>query len=276
MSLVYSAETKQIITRLRAELPQAILLEGQSGVGLLTIAQTISGRLSAGVIQSTDKDSHPDLTEKGMIRLAQIQELQQYARGKSNDVRVFIIDDADRMNERAQNTFLKLLEEPGSNVRFILTSHRPHLLLQTVLSRVQRILIPPVSVLESQHFIHKLGITDPKKIQQLLYIAGGRPAELSRLVANETYFTEMSTLAKDARTLIGGQLQERILIVSKYSSDRGRAMQLLNASQIFISYSLLRSPSPALVELIDRLATAYDRVAANGNIRLQLVNFVIQ
>lgn len=276
MSLIYSTETKQTVTRLRAALPQAILLEGQKGVGLYTIARTIAGQSIGAVIQPTDVDGKPDTGPKGMIRLAQIRELQQYARGKSTDIRVFIIDDADKMNGQAQNTFLKLLEEPGEHIRFILTSHQPYLLLPTVLSRVQRVVITPISILDSQHFIKKLGVTDPKKTQQLLYIASGRPAELSRLVANESYFNDTATLAKDARTLIGGQLSERIIIASHYASDRSQTLRLLDAAQTVILFSIVNTPTPALLSLIDRLAATYDRVLANGNTRLQLVNFVIQ
>ena len=276
MSLIYSTDTKQTVTRLRANLPQAILLEGQTGVGLCTIAHFISGQITAMTIRPTDIDGNIDEGAKGIIRLTQIRELQQYTRGKSIDTRIFIIDDADKMNIQAQNAFLKLLEEPGEHIRFILTSHQSHRLLPTVISRLQRVLIPPVSELESQHFIKKLGVTDAKKVQQLLFIAGGRPAEISRLIANETYFTEKATLAKDARTLISGQLSERIMVVARYSSDRVQTLQLLDATQAVISFSLLRAPSPALVSLIDRLATTYDRVAANGNTRLQLVDFVIQ
>ena len=204
MSLIYSTETKQTVTRLRAALPQAILLEGQKGVGLYTIARTIAGQSIGAVIQPTDVDGKPDTGPKGMIRLAQIRELQQYARGKSTDIRVFIIDDADKMNGQAQNTFLKLLEEPGEHIRFILTSHQPYLLLPTVLSRVQRVVITPISILDSQHFIKKLGVTDPKKTQQLLYIASGRPAELSRLVANEATSMTRPRLQKMPVPLLEG------------------------------------------------------------------------
>lgn len=276
MSLIYSTDTKQTLARLRSHLPQATLLEGLAGVGLYTIAQNIGGQSTAAVIQPTDADGAVDVGAKGVIRLSQIRELQRYTRGKSVDPRVFIINDADKMNLQSQNAFLKLLEEPGDNVHFILTSHQPHRLLQTVTSRVQRVLIPPISNLESQHFINKLGVTDAHKVQQLLFIAGGRPAEISRLIADEAYFIERATLAKDARTLVGGQLSDRVMVVARYSSDRARALQLLDAAQAVISFSILHAPSPTLVSLIDRLATTYDRVVANGNTRLQLVNFVIQ
>ena len=53
--------------------------------------------------------------------------------------RIAIITDADTMREQAANTFLKLLEEPGPDTLFILTTSRKDLLLQTILSRCQHV-----------------------------------------------------------------------------------------------------------------------------------------
>ncbi|MCY3630907.1 MAG: DNA polymerase III subunit delta' [Bacteroidetes bacterium] len=53
--------------------------------------------------------------------------------------RIAIITDADTIREQAANTFLKLLEEPGPDTLFILTTSRKDLLLQTILSRCQHV-----------------------------------------------------------------------------------------------------------------------------------------
>lgn len=49
--------------------------------------------------------------------------------------KVYIIDEADRMNTEAQNASLKLLEEPPEHVRLLLCAENPALLLPTVRSR---------------------------------------------------------------------------------------------------------------------------------------------
>lgn len=276
MSLIYSPETKQLLKKIQEPLPQALLLEGQRGAGLYTAAASLGGLNVAALIQPTDADGSIDTTSKGIIRLAQIHELHDLTKGKTRETRVFIIDDADRMNIQAQNAFLKLLEEPVANVHFILTAHQPHTLLPTVLSRVQRVRIAPISTLESQHFVKTLGISDPRKAQQLLFIASGKPAELSRLAANEKYFGEQASLMNDARTLISGTQAERMILISQYYSDRAKSLQLLESAKTIASFSLTKNPSRDLIALIDRLATTYERVSANGSTRLQLTNFVIQ
>lgn len=49
--------------------------------------------------------------------------------------KVYILEEADKMNEEAQNAFLKLLEEPPSFVVFLLCAENASLLLPTVRSR---------------------------------------------------------------------------------------------------------------------------------------------
>jgi DNA polymerase III delta prime subunit len=276
MSLIYNLETKNLLKKVQDSLPHALLLEGWEGAGLYTAAANLGGLNVAALTQPTDTEGNIDTSPKGIIRLAQIHELHDLAKGKTREQRIFIINDADHMNIQAQNAFLKLLEEPVAHVHFILTAHQPHLLLPTVLSRVQRIRISPISTLESQHLIKKLGVNDPRKAQQLLFIANGRPAELARLAADEKYFTSQANLMNDARTLISGTTTERMIIVSRYYSDRTKSLQLLQAAKIIISFSLLKNPSKDLLTLVDRLATTYERVQANGSTRLQLTNFVIQ
>lgn len=276
MSLIYSTETKQLLKKIREPLPHALLLEGQNGAGLYTAAANLGNLNVAALIQPTDADGNIDTTPKGIVRLAQIHELHNLTKGKTRETRVFIIDDADHMNIQAQNAFLKLLEEPVANVHFILTAHQSHLLLPTVLSRVQRIRIAPISTLESQHFIKTLAVSDPRKAQQLLFIADGKPAELARLVADEKYFAAQASLMNDARTLISGTQAERMILISQYYSDRAKSLQLLQSAKTITSFSLTKNPSRDLIAVIDRLATTHERVQANGNTRLQLTNFVIQ
>lgn len=53
--------------------------------------------------------------------------------------KVVLLTDADLMRAEAANAFLKLLEEPGPQTIFILTTSRPDRLLPTILSRCQRL-----------------------------------------------------------------------------------------------------------------------------------------
>ena len=66
--------------------------------------------------------------------------------------RVFVIVDADRMNDESQNSLLKTLEEPAPFAHFVLVSSAPGRLLETIPSRCRPVrfgAIPPARVAEA-------------------------------------------------------------------------------------------------------------------------------
>ena len=58
--------------------------------------------------------------------------------------KIAIVTPADAMNERAQNTLLKTLEEPPAGTTFLLVSTNPDALLPTIRSRCARVQLGPV------------------------------------------------------------------------------------------------------------------------------------
>ena len=86
---------------------------------------------------------HPDIIvvtkpdDKREILVDQIRELKSSAIVVPNDAdkKVYVILEADLMNNRAQNAFLQLLEEPPPHAVFILSTENPSALLPTVRSR---------------------------------------------------------------------------------------------------------------------------------------------
>ncbi len=60
--------------------------------------------------------------------------------------KVMVIWLPEKMNGSAANTLLKMLEEPSPKTLFILCSEHPEQLLDTIVSRTQRIDVPPLSV----------------------------------------------------------------------------------------------------------------------------------
>ena len=87
--------------------------------------------------------THPDVIEidaasnRGIDDIRDLINKVKYApiRGK---YKVYIIDEVHMMTSEAFNALLKTLEEPPSNVVFILATTEPFKLMPTILSRVQR------------------------------------------------------------------------------------------------------------------------------------------
>ena len=80
--------------------------------------------------------------QKKEIGVDQIRELIADSVVLPNEAerKVYIIEDADRMNLSAQNAALKLLEEPPKGVHFLLCAANAEQLLETVRSRCEKLL----------------------------------------------------------------------------------------------------------------------------------------
>ena len=88
--------------------------------------------------------------------------------------RVFLIRDAERMNEGAQNALLKTLEEPLGDACLILVTSSAERLLPTIRSRCQRVpfdLLPPDYVEEQ---LQALAEVEPATARTLAALAQGR------------------------------------------------------------------------------------------------------
>ena len=95
------------------------------------------------VIQQIDSNNYPDIrvisTDTSIIKKSQLLELQEEYNNKSllDNKRIYIILEAEKLNDSAANTMLKFLEEPEDDIiAFLVTNNRYHV-INTLLSRCQ-------------------------------------------------------------------------------------------------------------------------------------------
>lgn len=265
----FHPQTDQLIDSLKNASWHAILLSGPNGIGLERVSDSITGGTSIAI--------RPDETKANpIISVETIRTLYEQTRGKSTEHQYVVIHNADAMSHAAQTAFLKLLEEPGDSVRFILSSHRHEQLLPTIRSRVQHHTIQPLSDEQTQKFISFLGVKDQKTRTQLQFIANGLPDELEKLVSDKEYFEASSKLVTDAKQLLSAATYDKLLLVNSYREDRSVALQLVEAAINIVRKSLSAKPSHSLVEQLESLLAAEARLRANGSVRLVLARLVLQ
>ena len=95
------------------------------------------------IIHQIDSGVFPDLTivssDGNTISKSLIKDLQKEFNHKtlSGNKKIYIIEDAQKMNDSSSNTILKFLEEPEEDIiAFLVTDNRYHV-LETILSRCQ-------------------------------------------------------------------------------------------------------------------------------------------
>jgi DNA polymerase-3 subunit delta' len=145
--------------------PHAFLFSGPANIGKRQVARAFAQTLLCDrqesepcqVCQSCKAylaGNHPDFVELvpdgASMKIDQIRVLQkaaafspQFAQG-----RVFIIDQAETMTPQAQNSLLKLLEEPPPRCVFILIVSSRLSVLETIFSRCQEVRFDLVSIAE--------------------------------------------------------------------------------------------------------------------------------
>jgi DNA polymerase-3 subunit delta' len=189
-SLVGNEDVKMTLRRLAANgrLPNSMLLSGDDGVGKRQFAFEIAKSLVCkepaareacdvcpacrradkfSLLKPEEKESyervvfsnHPDvgmvLPYNRNILIKAIRHLESEAnyRPCEAEARIFIIDDADKMNDPSANALLKTLEEPSATTYIFLVTSRPDKLLPTIRSRCQSLRFSPIAAEKIEEFL---------------------------------------------------------------------------------------------------------------------------
>ncbi|HYX28559.1 MAG TPA: DNA polymerase III subunit delta' [Pyrinomonadaceae bacterium] len=209
--LIGNEEVKVTLDRLltTGRLPGSLLFTGEEGVGkklfALEVAKALNCRNRVGAEAcdecsscrriaksefppfSKDDDNkerliwseHADVAiarpYKQIIRVPVMRELEREAnfRPFEGAARVFIIEDAEYMNEAASNALLKVLEEPPPTTHLILTTTNPTALLATIRSRCQVIRFAPVAAEKIEKFLIDCEHTNSGDAELLARISRG-------------------------------------------------------------------------------------------------------
>ncbi|MFO7980786.1 MAG: DNA polymerase III subunit delta' [Candidatus Aminicenantes bacterium] len=172
----------------RERLPGSLLFYGPEGVGKKETALVLAKALNC--LQKKDDScekcssceavnkqigTFPDVmriqAEKETIQIDQIRLIKQaaYLRPMIGKKRVFIIEDAEKMNEEASNSLLKVLEEPPLFSHIILTTDNLFAILPTIKSRCQILKFTQISRQDVQKELIERGTDEEKaKIISLL------------------------------------------------------------------------------------------------------------
>lgn len=132
----------------KGRLPHAMLFLGPEGIGKQLVARALAKKVLG---DEARLEEHPDFyrvePENGRIKIDTIREIKRalYFEPLKGRGRIVLINNAHTMNVSAANALLKSLEEPPHGTFFILISHAPGWIPQTIISRSQKIRFSPLS-----------------------------------------------------------------------------------------------------------------------------------
>jgi DNA polymerase-3 subunit delta' len=249
---VKAALKRMLVTE---RLPGAMLFVGEEGIGkkrfALEVARALNCRTpkdreACGVCSSCtrivklnypqreDADEwtqiiwtdHPDVglvvAPKRVLRVEQMRQIEKEAnfRPFEGKARVFLIDEADKLNDASANALLKVLEEPPRTSYLILITARPAMLLPTILSRCQMIRFSPLTPSEIETHLTTNKLADAKTARLRARAASG---SIGRALSGDlvTFTSQRKAMLKVLNALVLSQDRAQLL----------RAAEQLNEAQ---------------------------------------------
>lgn len=217
--------------------------------------------------------------------------------------RVIIIWLPERMNQETSNKLLKLIEEPPSRTHFIMVCEEPDKVLGTILSRTQRITVPPLSEAEIATALQTLHAVPAEVAGEIAHVAHGSYTEaLHRMQAGneeEAYFELFVRLMRlaymrnikelrawsDELASKGRESQKRFL---QYAQRLIRENFIYNfQQQNILNYQLKRESDFSIkfarfineknvIKIMDELADAESDIESNVNAKMVFLDFSIK
>ncbi|MFP4081787.1 MAG: DNA polymerase III subunit delta' [Candidatus Aminicenantes bacterium] len=180
----------------KERIPNSMLFCGSEGVGKDSVALVLAKAMNCekkkddaceacSSCKAINRSQFPDVMvispEREVVKIDQMRTLKQtaYLRPMAGRKRVFIVNEAEKMNEEAANSLLKILEEPPFFSHIILITHNSGLIKPTIRSRCQKLNFQPVSREDIQKVLVEKGWKKEKANTISLLVGGNLKRALS-------------------------------------------------------------------------------------------------
>ena len=220
--VVGNSGVKKILHRIlkQKKLPNSLLFAGPSGIGKKQTALVVAKALNC-LKKSSDAceecvhcrainhGNFPDVMvispAKDILKIDQMRFLKDtaYLKPMAGQKRVFVVIDAEKMNDQASNSLLKILEEPPPFSHIILVTPNPYMIIPTIKSRCQIFQFSPISKEEINKVLVDNGIK-PERAQVLSRRVDGNLKEALSLdwedvqsMRNEAWILFLALLKKE-------------------------------------------------------------------------------
>ncbi|MBR7084978.1 MAG: hypothetical protein IKI37_07360 [Oscillospiraceae bacterium] len=292
-------------------MPHACLFYGEKGSGRKTLANYFAmtalctnENAPCGICKNCQKilkNAHPDFIsvehsgKKSGFSVETVREICRDAIIAPNDSnqKIYLFTDCDAISIPAQNTLLKLTEEPPEHVILLFTAVSKNAFLGTMLSRMMQIAVLPCTPQDCKNALmqKEYSVQDAEKA---VASTGGKNIGLALAWLENPDFQEMTRQASAFTSAVAQRNQyEMLRILSGYEKDRIQAEKFLNLLLMqFRDACMLRydasvclgcdmssaqmlsqmlTPSKSL-KLYQAVQTAYEALQANVSLKLILAS----
>lgn len=242
--------------------------------------------------------------QQGLITGAESDELGKTLSLKSclGGYKVSVIWLPERMNATSANKLLKLLEEPPSQTVFLMVCEKPELLLDTIVSRTQRIALKGIDREEMERALVERRGLEPVEAERIARIANGSWTkaletldtgnenrmflDMFSMLMRLAYMRDIKELKKwsDSVSMFGREQQRRLLT---YFNRMFRENFMYNFRKPELTYmtteeeNFSKKFSPYInegniIELMELTDRAYRDIGQNANAKIVLFDYCLK
>lgn len=291
-----------------SRLSHSFIICGDNGVGKKTLAMHLASQIlcsdgqgdMCGVCKScrmAKNNAHPDLItlvpsgKSGNFRADDLRPLISDANVTPNEgiYKVYILPLIDRALPAAQNTLLKIVEEPPANVIFIMTATSKEGILPTILSRSIVINIGNATEDECLEALVENGHTESDAKKAIEAFGGNIGACLEFLSEGDDEYP-FEAVKNIANALVSGDEYVLARELSRLDKEKGYTLQALGLLETVIRDALMaKSDSKlissckneakalsenvrqsGLIKMYEALGEAIKKINGNANMQLEL------
>jgi len=173
---------------------------------------------------------HIDIPKATQINIGSVREVKKessfsaFEKGR----KIFIICDAELMNDTSANSLLKVLEEPLSDTLFLLTTARKEKLLPTIVSRCQSVRCEILRDEEIEHALTEREKSSPEQSKIISRLAAGDYSYALELLSGDLTAKRAEAVGF-LRATLGGRSLKLIdeIELQVGENDRGSVEQFL-------------------------------------------------
>jgi len=285
----------------RKAVAHAYLVVGPPHVGKMTLALELAKALNCeasdppcGACDSCQKIAlakHADVQIIGLTRdgnsvekpqveisIDQIRQMQHSANLPPFEGRykVFIIDGAELLSDEAANCLLKTLEEPVGKVMFILLTINDGLLPDTVVSRCQRLELPPLATSEVETALNSRWGIEPQRARLLARLSHGCLGWALSAAFDGGLLEQRAERMDRLLNVIEADYEERFVyatqLAAQFSQNRKLVLEIL---ELWFDYwrdlLLIKAGCDNMVTNADMLTTLVDRAGGYSLVQIKSV-----
>ena len=242
-------------------LAHAYLLVGPPHVGKMTLALELAKALNCEAVEPpcgecascqkialgkhadvqiigvTPDVNSPEVRSRVEISIDQIREIQHSSSLPpfEGNYKIFIINEAEILSTEAANCLLKTLEEPEDRVIFVLLATDNRLLPATVVSRCQRLELPPLTSAEIETTLNSSWGIEPQKAKLLSRLCSGCLGWAISAVSDDTLLQQRRERLDRLHDIIDSDCEERFAyanqLATQFNQSRGLVLEVLDLWQ---------------------------------------------